>query len=142
MTENEALKNINEFGIRLGAGDYIDLEALRIAGKALEEIQEYRAIGTIEECALFKGISEKDLSTSFLDLKMIKELHEYKKIGTVNECQEAREKQKEKKCKKIQPCKSVNYYQCPCCNGLLHMNENFCGECGQAILWEDEECLT
>lgn len=106
MTESEALKNINEFGIRLGAGDYIDLEALRIAEKALEEIQEYRAIGAVEEC------------------------------------REAREKQKAKKYKKIHPCKSVNYYQCPCCNGLLHMNENFCGDCGQAISWEDEECLT
>lgn len=108
----------------------------------LKEFQQYREIGTIEECALFKGISEKDLPTSCLDLKMIKELHEYKKIGTVEECQEARGKQKEKKYKKIQPCKSVNYYQCPCCNGLLHMNENFCGDCGQAISWEDEECLT
>lgn len=64
---------------------------------------------------------------------------EYKSIGTVEECREAREKQEPKKCKKIHPCKSVNYYQCPCCNGLLHMNENFCGECGQAISWEDEE---
>lgn len=103
MTESEALKNINEFGIRLGAGDYIDLEALRIAGKALEEIQEYRAIGTVEEC------------------------------------REATERQRAKKYKKTQPCKSVNYYQCPCCNSLLHMNENFCGDCGQAISWENEE---
>lgn len=102
MTESEALKNINEFGIRLGAGDYVEIEALKVAARALEEIQKYREIGTVEECALFKGISEKDLSTSCLDLKMIKELHEYKKIGTVDECQEAREKQKEKKYKKIQ----------------------------------------
>lgn len=64
---------------------------------------------------------------------------EYKSIGTVEECREAREKQEPKKYKKMHPCKSVNYYQCPCCNGLLHMNENFCGECGQAISWEDEE---
>lgn len=58
-------------------------------------------------------------------------------LGTVEECREARERQKPKKYKKIHPCKSVTYYQCPCCNGLLHINENFCGECGQSIDWED-----
>ena len=103
MTENEALKSIIEDGIELGAGDYVEFEALKIAVKALEEIQKYEEIGTVEEC------------------------------------REAREKQKAKKYKKIHPCKSVNYYQCPCCNGLLHINENFCGECGQAISWEGED---
>lgn len=72
-------------------------------------------------------------------ISALKEIQKYKEIGTVEECREATERQRAKKYKKIQPCKSVNYYQCPCCNGLLHMNENFCGECGQAISWEDEE---
>lgn len=139
MTENEALKSIIQDGIELGAGDYVEFEALKVAAKALEEIQQYRKIGTVEECRLYKGISEKDFSTACLDLKIIDELREYKNIGTVEECREAREKQEPKKYKKIHPCKSVNYYQCPCCNGLLHMNENFCGECGQAISWENEE---
>lgn len=50
MTENEALKSIIQDGIELGAGDYVELEALKVAAKALEEIQRYRAIGTVEEC--------------------------------------------------------------------------------------------
>lgn len=50
MTENEALKSIVEDGIELGAGDYVEFEALKVAAKALEEIQKYRAIGTVEEC--------------------------------------------------------------------------------------------
>lgn len=50
MTENEALKSIIQDGIELGAGDYVELEALKVAAKALEEIQKYRAIGTVEEC--------------------------------------------------------------------------------------------
>lgn len=107
MTENEAIDILGEFQtdkpiLEMIYGKCHD-EALKIAISALEEIQKYRAIGTVEEC------------------------------------REAREKQRAKKRKKIQPCKSVNYYQCPCCNGLLHINENFCGECGQAISWEDEE---
>ena len=65
------------------------------------------------------------------------ELNQYRAIGTVEECREARERQRAKKYKIIEPCKSVTYYQCPCCNELLHINENFCGECGQAILWEE-----
>lgn len=68
----------------------------------------------------------------------LEELQQYLSVGTVEELQDARERQRPKKYKKIYPCKSVTYYQCPCCNGLLHINENFCGECGQAILWEEE----
>lgn len=67
----------------------------------------------------------------------LEQLAEYEAIGTVEECREARERKIPKKYKKIHPCKSVTYYQCPFCNGLLHINENFCGECGQAIDWED-----
>ena len=50
MTENEAFKSIIEDGIELGAGDYVEFEALKVAAKALEEIQKYRVIGTVEEC--------------------------------------------------------------------------------------------
>lgn len=71
------------------------------------------------------------------DATILSELEQYQAIGTVEECREARERQIPKKYKKIHPCKSVTYYQCPCCNGLLHINENFCGECGRAILWEE-----
>lgn len=51
----------------------------------------------------------------------------------------ALEKQIPKKYREIYPCKSVKYYQCPCCDGLLHINENYCGECGQAIDWSDTD---
>lgn len=73
------------------------------------------------------------------DAIIISVLEQYRSVGIVDECREARERQKGKKYKKIHPCKSVTYYQCPCCNELLHINENFCGKCGQAILWEEEE---
>lgn len=82
------------------------------------------------------GISNNILNVENA-IKAIKELEEYYCIGTVDECREAREKQILKEYKKTHPCKSVTYYQCPCCNGVLHINENFCGECGQAIDWSD-----
>lgn len=37
MTESEALKDIVENGINLGAGDYVNLESLKAAAKALEK---------------------------------------------------------------------------------------------------------
>ena len=40
-----------------------------------------------------------------------------------------------KKCEEVSPCKSVTYYQCPCCDKVLYTNENFCGRCSQAIDW-------
>lgn len=33
--------------------------------------------------------------------------------------------------------KLLEYSKCPSCDGLLHLNENFCGNCGQAIDWSD-----
>lgn len=44
MNEKEALKEIVENGIELGAGDYVDVEALKMAKKALEsqiKLKEY-----------------------------------------------------------------------------------------------------
>lgn len=54
MTENEAIKQLQVGYL----GDTEDLvQAKHIAIKALEEIQQYRAIGTIEE---FKALKEKN----------------------------------------------------------------------------------
>ena len=44
MTVEEALKEIVENGIELGAGDYVDVNALKVARKALEaqiKLKEY-----------------------------------------------------------------------------------------------------
>lgn len=38
MNYAEALREIKENGLRLGAGDYVDLEALRVAAQALEKL--------------------------------------------------------------------------------------------------------
>ncbi|MEY8422043.1 hypothetical protein AALB52_04725 [Lachnospiraceae bacterium 38-14] len=143
MTVNKALDNIISMKteIEYESSDTrqmkrIKCDSLNIAIKALKEIQQYRAIGTVKyfrECADILNKTETDELAKIIDEWIL-----YHKIGTVEECREAKERQKPKKYKKIHPCKSVTYYQCLCCNGLLHINENFCGECGQAILWEDE----
>ena len=58
MTENKAvelLEYIRETGN--GEAPYVGNIAIEIAIKALEEIQQYRAIGTVEE---FKALKEKN----------------------------------------------------------------------------------
>lgn len=56
MTENEAIKVLKDFGNQVSVkadGAYqstIGEKACDVAIKALEEIQQYRAIGTPEEC--------------------------------------------------------------------------------------------
>ena len=51
MTENEAIDIINSYKFDFTRfGTFRMISALGIATKSLEEIQQYRAIGTVEEC--------------------------------------------------------------------------------------------
>ena len=51
MTESEAIKRIKECRNTPNFQPYIYMnEALNMAIKALEEVQKYRVIGTLEEC--------------------------------------------------------------------------------------------
>lgn len=102
MTENEAIARmryrIDTATEALGKGsDGKAYEDMEIAIKALEEIQQYRVIGTVDECKLAKE--------RLLPKKGI--------IGKI--------------------FKTMGYYQCPVCGGLLMRNEKFCSDCGQRI---------
>lgn len=52
MTENDAIYIIKDHMAFIGFSEY--REALKMAIQALEEIQEYRVIGTVEECRKHK----------------------------------------------------------------------------------------
>lgn len=49
MTESEAIEELRD-SIELPFGSIISDEASKLAIKSLEEIQQYRIIGTVEEC--------------------------------------------------------------------------------------------
>ena len=148
MTENEAKEILAahyEF-LRESWKPYPDikvLDAIKVAISSIDKIQQYRAIGTFEEIKdilqiISDGqddVDESGISTGLLHTLL--EYAEYKKIGTVDECREAMERQRVKKRIKGKIFKSLGYYQCPICGGLLMRNEKFCSECGQAILQED-----
>lgn len=71
------------------------------------------------------------------DAIILSALEQYRSIGTVEECREAMERQRAKKYIKGRVFKTLGYYQCPICGGLLMSKENFCDNCGQAIDWSD-----
>lgn len=68
MTAPEAIKDIVENGIELGAGDYVDVEALKVAVVALEKqvpkkpIKYDKYYYKCPVCSSDTGVSEEDLT--------------------------------------------------------------------------------
>lgn len=65
MTASEAIKELHAIRPRGGIIPQKRAEALDVAIQALEEVQQYHAIGTPEECraAVEKQITEKELES-------------------------------------------------------------------------------
>lgn len=129
MTEKEAIEQFKE---RLAIEDYRQqipkyYEAMELAVKSLEEIQQYRAIGTLDELNSLIAQSEQEFNM----------LIEYIAIGTIDECREAVEKQKAKTPIRNDKC------TCPSCgthNEVFKKRRNtvahdivYCWHCGQAV---------
>ncbi len=130
MTENEALECLksskrksNMLGILPGS----DIGNSII--KALEEVQQYRAIGTAEEL--------QDMKSNYFEA--LSDWRQYRKIGTLEECRAAVEKQTAKKVKSISQVKDGDSYvgligRCPCCGDILEEDTVYC-DCGQRLDW-------
>lgn len=127
MTEKEAIKELHN--IR-PAGAIIPQKraiALDMAISALEEVQQYRAIGTPEEL--------QDMKNNYFE--SLSDWRQYRKIGTLEECRTAREKQMPKKPNFTE---DKEFALCPCCNGNgLTDKQKYCDNCGQRLDWGDEE---
>ena len=147
MTENEAIKEL-ETSIDLAqmcTQNYErknEIQGYEMAIKALEEVQQYRAIGTVEEL---------ETASKYLRLvkmcgtvgKVIEECVEYEEIGTPEECRAAAEQQIPKRptlCKSDeQTTRYTADYRCPKCNGMFTGTgiANYCYHCGQRLDWEE-----
>ena len=116
MTEQEAIKEIKRWtNILMSAGNKCvseTAEAQDMAIKALGEIQNYKKIGTPEECqlAVEKQIAKKP------------EPIDYKKY--------------------MDSVKNANFlrgaYWCPGCKHVIRSGD-YCDDCGQKLDWSDEE---
>lgn len=121
MTENEKLIKSYEDAIdclkknKPTSGFYMLQESVDMAIKALEEIQKYRAIGTLEEC------------------RAAKEKQKAKRI----EVRKAKNKDIESELRDFITPKG-KIIRCPTCRSCLAFEMKFCFECGQKLDWSDE----
>ena len=135
MTENEAKEELKCYVSQSGTSHPEEIE---IAIKALEEVQQYREIGTPEEL--------QDMKNNYFEA--LSDWRQYRKIGTLEECRAAIEKQTAKKPKEYED----KYYDCPTCgNVLLHKWDKYldklmdksnglpyCLGCGQKLDWRNK----
>lgn len=157
MTENEAIERIK---YRMHTVEQVagkgGMEDLEMAIKALEEVQQYRALETrlaemfggalcleivIDE--LERQLKEPDnphpINAKILTYEDAAAWDAYRAIGTPEECRAAVEKQTVKKVKSISRVKDGDSYvgligRCPCCGDILEEDTVYC-DCGQRLDW-------
>ena len=135
MTEIEAISKIqwriDTASAIAGKGtDGKAFEDLEMAIQALEEIQQYRAIGTVDECKLNKVLSDKRFEYFFDGIDL---LEEYRVIGTIEEFKALKEKSEPKELAEHNFQDEVHHYLCPSCRSIVSCNQNYCDECGQSL---------
>lgn len=140
MTENEVLEYLKSskrkndmLGILPGSdiGDTII--------KALEELRQYWAIGTLEECRksveICKSMVERNITPENMEEYMKFEDECVKRGFTFESLLKARERQMAKKPRII-----GNAMICPSCPRCFKSaSPTYCPSCGQWIDWSDEE---
>lgn len=109
--------------------------------KALKEVQQYRAIGTLEECqksvAVCKAMIDRKITPENMEEYMKFEDECVKNGFTFDSLLKAREKQKP-----LRPETAgltIGIGRCKCGAEFLDSKTNYCGSCGQRIDWGDEE---
>ena len=145
MTENEKLVRDETEAIEClksnkPTSGYLMLqESIDMAIKALEQVQQYRAIGTVEEletASKYLRLVKKHGTVG----KAIEACAEYEGIGTVEECREAMEKQRRKIVKNQY---GTNYVlkagYCPICGCGVTARWDYCQCCGQKLNWRIHE---
>ena len=149
MNENEAIERIK---YRMHTAGQVTgesgMEDLEMAIKALEEVQQYRAIGTPEECRksleICKAMDERNITPDDMENYMKFEDECIKQGFTLDSILKSREKQTAKKIEIFNGQAS-----CPNCKhffgemnvirSLIAWNMPYCKHCGQKLDWSDEE---
>lgn len=113
MTESEAIEAI-QFDLEIGGEIHSQVlrDATDVAIQALEEVQQYRAIGTVDECreAVEKQTAKKPMPIDY-----------EKYIDIIDNAKFLR-----------------GAFWCPNCRHVVYSG-SFCKDCGQKLDWSDEE---
>ena len=152
MTENEAIKVLgasNEH-IKMISVDGKDtlcyssqmVCALEMAEKALEEIQQYRAMGTVEELQEIGTVNEikKILKKhETIIMQLTNTVKEYQFIGTIEEFKDLKDKSVTKKVKEISLTHESRFGNCPNCNQfIVEKYDKRCPKCRIELEWEEK----
>lgn len=144
MTENEAKTEIERHIQFLRENwkphpDYDVIEALKTAIQALEETQQYRELGTVEEILKVFNNQQTIIASQHETLK------QYRAIGTIEEFKALKEKNEPKKPTLIDYKKYIDVienakflrgaYWCPNCKHTVRSG-TYCEDCGQKLDWE------
>lgn len=81
MTENKAIEELHRIRPYGGIIPQRRAEALDVAIKALEEVQQYRQIGTVEEC---RAAVEKQTAKKVKSISQVKDGDSY--VGLIGRC--------------------------------------------------------
>lgn len=151
MTENKAIEWLRAISATQNQSSHSASlsdrkEALYMAIQALEEIRQYRAIGTVEEIKANKIIADERYDYLMDNIGLLKQ---YASIGTIEECRTSVERMKPKKVVHIHKSdapedieymgEEVLYGKCPCCDGYNNnlWNAISCGDCGALLDWSE-----
>ena len=149
MTENEyTIDELIDF--MYNVMDDSDEEAIPLVKEviqALEKIQRYRAIGTVEELQELKCVITDfplDCGDTVTTVKeILHQLSKYLKIGTVEEFKALKEKNMAKKpIFKFEYEDGRQFYDCPVCGAyVMHAGvqskEKYCSNCGTKLAWSE-----
>lgn len=156
MTEQEAIEQLKcDMGLitfNPDNGENISVECLndlnratyeadKIAISALEEIQQYKSLGTVKDIKKIINFLSLNDETGLIDDATL--LNQYRMLGSVEELKEAREKQIAKKV--IRRTETIydtifEYFFCARCYRekkvvLVQRFCKYCPECGNGIDW-------
>lgn len=139
MTESEAINVLN----MIEAHGDLAIKAKQTAINALEEVQQYRAIGTLEElkeAMKYVWLVKKHGTIG----KALEECAEYESIGTPEECRAAMERQNPRAPITEKEDNGIKKYTCSACGRYMGWSTGtlparYCWKCGQKLDWSDGE---
>ena len=139
MMESEAINVLN----MIEAHGDLAIKAKQTAINALEEVHQYRAIGTLEElkeAMKYVWLVKKHGTIG----KALEECAEYESIGTPEECRAAMERQNPIAAIAEKEDTGTTKYTCSACGMYMGWSTGtfparYCWKCGQKLDWGDEE---
>ena len=103
----------------------------------MDKLEQYRAIGTVEELQKMKGVITDfpiDCGSPISSVEEIwSQLKKYLAIGTIEEFNALKEKNTPMELSEHNFQDEVHHYLCPSCRSIVNCNQNYCEECGQAL---------